>query len=153
LRPDPFLIIVAVLAVALGLLTFRRNEVYRTQVSLWGDTALKCPDSARAQYNLGVALDEAERHTEARDQYLRAVQLDPFYADAHFRLANDLAREARWDEAIAHFEEALLLNPRNAEVHRNLGNALAAAGRVRDAAVQLSEADRLEAASAPPGSP
>ena len=148
-RPDPFLIIVAALAAGLGFTTFHRNQVFKTQVSLWGDTALKRPESARAQYNFGVALDEAGRRTEARDQYLKAVQLDPFGGDAHFRLADDLAGEGRWNEAIAHYDEALLLNPRNPEVHRNLGRVLAAAGRARDAAVQFSEADRLEGARVP----
>jgi tetratricopeptide (TPR) repeat protein len=148
-RPDPFLVIVAALAVGLGFLTSRRNEVYRSEVSLWEDTAMRCPDSARAQYNLGVALDEAARRGEARDQYLKAVQLDPFYTDAHFRLADDLAGEGRVSEAIAHYDEALLLNPGNPEVHRNLGKVLAAAGRSNEAAVQFAEAERLAGAAVP----
>jgi Flp pilus assembly protein TadD len=143
-RVIPYLMIICLVAGGLGVLTFRRNEVYRSQISLWQDTALKRPDSVRARYNLGVAFEEAGRRAEARDQFLVVVRLDPFNADAHFRLANDLAAEGRMVEAIAHFQEAAFLNPRSPDVHRNLGNALAATGRARDAAAQFAEADRLQ---------
>jgi len=41
-----------VLAVVLGGLTIRRNADYRSALSIWTDTAAKCPDNARALYGL-----------------------------------------------------------------------------------------------------
>jgi tetratricopeptide (TPR) repeat protein len=142
-RASNFLVVVAVVAVGLGFMTHRRNDVYRSQVSLWGDTARKCPDNARAQFNLGMAYDDAGRHPEARDQFLKVVSLDPFNSDAHFKLANELAMEGRMGEAIAHFQEAVFLKPESPEIHRNYGNALEAVGRGKEAAAQFAEAGRL----------
>jgi len=144
LQSGPILVVVAVLAVGLGFATHRRNEVYQSEVGLWGDTARKCPDSIRAHFNLGMAYDEAGRRPDGRDEYFKVVLLDPFNADAHFRLADDLAIEGRMGEAIAHFQEAAFLKPANPEIHRNYGNALEAVGRGNEAAAQFAEANRLQ---------
>jgi protein O-mannosyl-transferase len=139
-----FLVAVAVLATGLGCLTSRRNEAYRTQLSLWSDTGIKNPGSSRVRYNLGFALDEAGRHAEARDQYFEALRLDPLYPDAHYMLANDLANEGRLGEAIAHYEEALRIDPDMDSAHFNLAIVLSKTGRTSDAIVQLQETLRLD---------
>jgi len=40
------------------------------------------PTSAKVHYNLGVAYHKAHRLTQAKDEYLRALGLDPTYAVA-----------------------------------------------------------------------
>jgi protein O-GlcNAc transferase len=45
---------------------------------------------------------------------VRAVQLDPDYADAHHNLGNALLLTGRWPEAIRQYQEVLRLQPDDA---------------------------------------
>lgn len=46
-----------------------------------------CLRHAHAQFNLGVLLEDTDRHIEAVQCYLTVVELDPDFAEAHFNLA------------------------------------------------------------------
>jgi hypothetical protein len=65
------------LVVLLGTMTVARNEVYRSEIALWEDTAAKSPHKARVYNNLGYAYYLASRHAEARGAYETALRLDP----------------------------------------------------------------------------
>ncbi len=72
--------------IGLGLFTAERNSVYRSEISLWEDTALKSPGKARVFNNLGYAYFLAGRTGEARKAYLEALRIDP----AHELARNNL---------------------------------------------------------------
>jgi protein O-mannosyl-transferase len=74
------------LVISLGLFTMDRNSVYRSEVSLWEDTAAKSPGKARIHNNLGYAYFLAGRTEEARGAYLEALRIDP----AHELARNNL---------------------------------------------------------------
>ena len=78
--------VAAVLVIALGVLTVSRNAAYRSEVSLWEDTARKSPGKARAWNNLGYAYQQAGRFRDAEAAYLGALRLDPGYALARGNL-------------------------------------------------------------------
>jgi tetratricopeptide (TPR) repeat protein len=67
------------LAAVLGGFTVARNDVYRTEISLWEDTVRKSPRKARAWNNLGYAYQQEHRFREAEASYLRALAIDPEY--------------------------------------------------------------------------
>jgi protein O-mannosyl-transferase len=79
---------VAFLACALIAVTIARNEVYRTEISLWEDTVSKSRNKARAYNNLGYAYSLAGRDDDASNAYREALRLDPDYGKA----ANNLIR-------------------------------------------------------------
>ena len=118
----------AVLAVALGATTIRRNHDYRTELALYTDTAAKRPDNAYARYNLGKALAEAGHLDEAIAHDRAAVRLRPDLVGAHYNLANALTAAGRLPEAVASYEAALRLQPGYAKAHYNLGNLLLSRG-------------------------
>lgn len=62
-------------AATLGAATARRNAVWTGVLALYQDAALKSPDKARVQANLGLGLAEIGRHEEAVACYRRAIQL------------------------------------------------------------------------------
>jgi tetratricopeptide (TPR) repeat protein len=66
-------------AVAAGLvaLTFARNVVWLSPVTLWLDAAEKSPGKPRVHANAGVAYHQIERLDEAIEQYCLALKLDP----------------------------------------------------------------------------
>ena len=65
------------LGVSLVALTFARNLVWQSPVSLWLDAADKSPRKARVLVNLGVAWHGAGQLDAAARQYCRALALDP----------------------------------------------------------------------------
>jgi tetratricopeptide (TPR) repeat protein len=119
-------IVFAALAIGLSALSVRRNKDYHSALAIWSDTVEKCPGSARAHYNLGVALMDLSRLPEAISQYEAALQINPDYANAHNNLGAALAKvPGQLSEAISHYETALRINPNYAIAHYNLGDALA----------------------------
>ena len=61
---------------------------------------------------------------EAVASGIRAVELNPNYAEAHNNLGNALRDQGKLDEAIARYRRAVELKPDYAEAHGNLGKAL-----------------------------
>lgn len=78
----------AVLAITLGVLTLSRNHDYRSEIALWEDAVAKSPAKARVHNNLGYAYKLAGRGSEARSEFLRALELDP----AYYKARNNLLR-------------------------------------------------------------
>ena len=120
-------------AVLLGYLTVKRNEAYRSPLSMWQDTVTKAPSNPSARNNLGYLLTSVGRLTEALEHYREAVRLKPDHAIAHNNLANALADSQRLPEAIEHYEKAVRLKPDYAKAHNNLANSLTKVGRPSEA--------------------
>jgi tetratricopeptide (TPR) repeat protein len=111
----------------------RAIEHYRRSLALE-------PDDARVHYNLGIALQRAERLEEALRSYERAFELAP---DADRRSAvKELSRhlgyvalgEGRGPEAIRLFERAAALYPDDPAVQQELRDARTSVGAFGDAA-------------------
>ena len=98
------------------------------------------PRSARAHYNVAVALDAIGRTADAARAYEAAIGLDPGYSSAHNNLGSLLLAERRTGEARGHFEKAVASNPSNAEAQNNLGAALLASGARPQARAALERA-------------
>ena len=58
---------------------------------------------------------------EAIKAYGKAVELRPFYAEAHVGLGDALAAKGEVDPAVAAYQKGLEYNPMNAKVHVSLG--------------------------------
>ena len=121
------------LAVALGVVTWRRNEVWSSEVALWTDAVAKSPAKARPRHNLGVSLHRVGRRAEAMPFLMDAVRLDPAYAMGHESLGVALGDAGRPVEAEVHFRRAIELDPKLAEPWFNLGTLRFDARRYEEA--------------------
>lgn len=119
----------AAAVIVLAYLSHERNLDYRDNLTIWRDTAIKMPDNKRAENNLGCALMESGRVTQALDHLERAVALDPGFADAHLNLALAQGRLGRLTEALASARRAVELNPDASSAEETLGEVLARLGR------------------------
>jgi tetratricopeptide (TPR) repeat protein len=126
-------IVFLALAAGLGWIARKRNQAYRSELSLWSDTVASCPGNVRARNNLGNALYTAGEIPAALRQYEEALRLQPESPESHLNLANSLVQLNRPAEAIGHCEAVLRLDPDSADAHFNLGNALARLGRMPEA--------------------
>jgi len=62
------------------------------------------PDDALAAFNLGVALEDAQRFDDAAVAYQRAIDADPRAADAHYNLAGVFERLGDRAAALRHLK-------------------------------------------------
>ncbi|HVS53455.1 MAG TPA: tetratricopeptide repeat protein [Opitutaceae bacterium] len=132
------------IAVALGATTFRRNEDYRSAISLWSDAAAKQPANPRAQNNLASVLLDAGQPAAALAPARRALELRPAYPQAHTNLGKALGDLGDAAEAIAHYRAAIALDATLPEAHGNLGTALLRAGATAEAIPEFQAALRLQ---------
>jgi tetratricopeptide (TPR) repeat protein len=126
---------VSLFAVAgsLGFLTWQRNIVYRSELSLWQDTAAKVPDNPRAQNNLGMALLEVGRTSEALARFRKAVALSPSYFEANGNTSAALERLGQFPEALVYINRAVEINPESGPAHEGVVRLLVRLSRWNEA--------------------
>ncbi len=88
---------------------------------------------ARAQLDLGLALEMQERWEDAEHAYRAAIEIDPTFAEALNNLGALLRDQDRSEEAIRTLREAVRVRPGFASAQLNLALALEEAGQVEDA--------------------
>lgn len=104
----------ALLAVALvtyAATTVERNEVFRSDETLFADLLVKVPRSARARYNAAYLAWGRGETVVARSNLEKAIALFPRHYDAWALLGLVAAKEGRFDEARAAARESLRIKP------------------------------------------
>jgi tetratricopeptide (TPR) repeat protein len=127
------LALAAVLLLAGSARTALRNRIWRDDATFAFATAQDAPRSAKAQFNLGVFLEERGNLSGADESYRRAASLAPEWADPPFNRGGVLRRLQRPEEAVEEYRRALALAPGRPRASVNLGVALNQAGRYGEA--------------------
>ena len=96
----------AVVCLALGLLTYRRNEAFATPASFWRDVLDKAP-SARAHLNYGLALAGANDLTGALGHYRESLRMAPNWYYTHINLGVVQSRLGQLDSAALSYDRAV----------------------------------------------
>ncbi len=117
-------VVIAFMLVIWGVLTWNQAHVYQNLETLWQDTVTKNPQCWLAHNNLGSALLQEGRGSEALAHYEKALRLKPDYADAHFNLALVLADMGKPAEAASQFKDGLRVEPDNAKAQKDVGGVL-----------------------------
>lgn len=76
----------AMTALTLGTLTWQRNTIWSSDITLWEDVTHKSPGRARAWNNLGTACIKAGRLEDAIAAYSKAIELLPRYEIPYLNL-------------------------------------------------------------------
>ncbi len=103
------------------------------------------PGFSMAHRMIGLTLTELGRRDEARDAYLKAVEVDPNNATAHNDLGMAAYGEKRYDQAVAFYNRAIQIDDRYVVYHHNLGVALLEQGQTEQAIARLEKAVKLDA--------
>lgn len=101
------------------------------------------PQSVSAWYNLGIAYEMLQRHTEAIEVYRQALRIDPEYGWAWDGLGKAYGDLQRHTEAIDAYRHALRIEPANLSAWHNLGNAYIDLRRFTDAIEAYRQALRI----------
>jgi tetratricopeptide (TPR) repeat protein len=113
----------AVIFLALAGATWARNEVWRTQESLWRDVVKRSPGKARGYQNLGIALFETGDLAGAFACFDKALAIDPEFTEAYINRGTFYAQNGLYDKAIVDFLKSIDIDPLYKEAWNNLGLA------------------------------
>lgn len=128
----------------LQVLTRRTEDLPLLKEALNRHALRKNPHDGWVHYELGNALRDGGRPSEAIAEYRAALRVEPGHAATRNNLGVLLAEQGSLDEAIGQYRQALRAEPDLADAHYNLGNALRAGGRPGEAIAHYREALRLE---------
>lgn len=120
---------------ALG--THRRNEVWRTEETLWRDVTWKSPRNGRGLMNYGLTQMARGDYTGALSNFQAGLAYTPNYSLLHVNLGIAYGGLRRDAEAESHFRRALELAPGDASALFYFGRWLHSRSREREAAAAL----------------
>ena len=120
--------------------THARNEVWRTEITLWRDVTEKSPKNGRGWMNYGVVVMESGDSEKALELFQKALDHSPTYSNVYINLGIVTADLGRHAEAEPHFLHALVLAPNQASAHFFYGRWLRQVGRHAEALHQLDQA-------------
>jgi len=124
-------------------LTYLRNTVWQSEVSLWEDVISKSPRKPRGYTNLGLALEREGRHQQAKENFARATSIDPGHALAYDGLGVVGYKENQLRKALKEFSRAIALEPNISVFRNNRGLTYAALGDFENAIADYLKAIQL----------
>ena len=113
--------------------THVRNEVWRSEESLWHDVTIKSPKDGVGMMNYGIALFARNDFTGALPYLQHADELMPNYYSAAINLGLAYSGLGRDAEAVKQFERAESLAPSAADPYFYYGRWLKGKGRLDEA--------------------
>lgn len=137
-----FLPVCALVLIAFALGTWERNQVWRTDESLWRDVTIKSPNNGRGLMNYGLTLMEKGRYPEALAYFDRALAHNPNYYILEINLAIANGAMGKSNDAERHFQRAIQLAPADASAQYFYARWLAGAQRAAEAIEHLKIAIR-----------
>lgn len=127
----------------LGSILMRRNQADEAITAF--RTAMKLdPHATQVQWQLGRALEMADRKDEAQELYAIAVQHDENDGMAHALYGNLLFEKRDFPEAAQHIAKALQLGVVSASLFMQLGAIYAEAGALNEARTLLNQAIQVD---------
>ena len=80
-------------------------------IKFFQDKVRKYPTSAQCHTGLGKSLKRLHKISEAKDEFRKATEVDPGFADAFYELGAVLEDDKDWQGAATAFEKFLELKP------------------------------------------
>jgi tetratricopeptide (TPR) repeat protein len=146
LRP----VALAVVAVALGVLTHLRNEEYRSRADVWTVAVERMPDSVRARANLAQGLIAADRTAEVIPLVEWAIELSPTDPTALQNLAAAYEQLGEYQAAAEYFRRLTAYYPADGNYWRMYAANLLVLGRWEEAADAYARAGEVNHDAAEP---
>lgn len=120
--------------------TRTRNEVWKTEESLWYDVSIKSPKNGRGLMNYGVIKMGQGDYKEALKYYTKAVELTPRYGTLQTNLGIIKNAMGNSVEAEMHYKKGVEYDPGNPSSHYFYGTYLNGKARYSEAITYLEQA-------------
>jgi Tfp pilus assembly protein PilF len=136
--------ILAVAVVTLSCTAYRRNLVWRNELTLWSDAIVKNPANPRGYNMVGIYFLANERLAEAIYYFKKALAVDGSYAEARSNLGGAYLQTGRIDEGLSELMTTAQANRFDAidsgVLYYNIGKALQLKGLPDQAIENLNKA-------------
>ncbi len=123
-----------------SVLTFLRNRVWDSEITLWEDVLTKSPDKARVHLSLGVAYAADGRFEDALHLFTRVIERTSEPYRAYSNRGAVYVKMGRDDLALKDFNSAIASGPGFLDAYLNRGELFA---RKRDYNSALADFDRV----------
>ncbi len=123
--------------------TIVRNEDWKDEDTLWTVTR-RLSHSPNSYNNLGYVYSKHDQNEEAIQEFLKAIEINPRYADAYNNLGNVYQKMGKLREAEFYYLKADLYNPTIWQPHLNLALVYLDLGELDKAEEQINLAIKLK---------
>ena len=113
------IVVLGLIVMALSARTIIRNRDWKNQDTLWIASARTSPSSPQNHNNLGDLYSRHGDFEKAVEEFKRATELKPNYADAYHNLANTYQQMGKSDEALKNYQKAIKINPNLWQSYQN----------------------------------
>ncbi|MFZ5806407.1 MAG: tetratricopeptide repeat protein [Verrucomicrobiota bacterium] len=127
----------------LCLLTFLRNDDFRSGVSIWRDVTLKQPENKRGWNYLGGMFYQQANLPDAAYCFSRSTDLDPEYAEGLSNYGVVLAQQGFLQEGLEWLRRSEKLRPDRVQTQVNLGLFYFAAKDIQNSKIHYLKALQL----------
>ncbi|MBU0547140.1 MAG: tetratricopeptide repeat protein, partial [Candidatus Omnitrophica bacterium] len=146
--------LLGVIVILLSVLTFRRNIVWRDEISLWNDTISKSPHKARPYNERGNAHAGKGDYAQAIADFNKAIEIDskmhfslknPLHSYSiltrvYYNRANTYQKIGKLDQAISDYNRSIEINSMNPRAYNNRAIIYAMRNEYDQAVLDLSQA-------------
>ncbi|MDD5281221.1 MAG: tetratricopeptide repeat protein [Candidatus Omnitrophica bacterium] len=151
-------VLLSAIVVIFSVLTFRRNIVWKDEISLWNDTIGKSPDKARPYNERGNAYADRGSYAKAIADFNKAVEIDakvPFNiknplhsysirARIYYNRANTYQKMGDFEQALSDYSRSIEINNKNAGSYNNRAIIYAKKNEYDQAVSDLSQAIKID---------
>lgn len=127
-----------VLIVTFSVMTYQRNKVWKSELTLWHDVVKKSPNKARPHVELGAAYGRIGNIDEVIRLNLRAIELDPYRALAYGNAGYGFYQKGELNKALKYYHASFKYQDYLPWIANNMSVAYRKTGRL-DQAVYWSE--------------
>ncbi|MBP9855395.1 MAG: tetratricopeptide repeat protein [Candidatus Omnitrophica bacterium] len=122
-NPNRMMIVLSLIVLILSFLTYQRNKVWLTELTLWSDVKAKSPREVRAYLNSGIAYSEMGKLDAALDEFNKALEINPKNVMTLNNKGIIYMKRHLFDSAILEYDKALNIDPNWEEIWNNRGDA------------------------------
>jgi len=123
-----------------GALFLNRNRDFKDELTLFTREVKTSPESARAWFYYGGALEHRSRYEEAERAMLKALELRPEYSEPYLTLGTIAVRRGDYARGEDCLKKAISFGPLNAKAYTNLGTLYAMTRNYEEALKQFKTA-------------
>jgi tetratricopeptide (TPR) repeat protein len=137
-------IIIISLAVILSFLTYKRNIVWKDEISIWEDVIKKYPNNHIAHGSIGTAYAKINRCDKAIPELLKSIELYPGYAKSINNLATCYLKMGKVKDAVETYKKAIEVDPNYVRAYYNLASLYYLHGNINQSLFYLLLAKEID---------
>lgn len=146
--------LLGIIVIFFSFLTFKRNIIWRDEISLWNDTISKSPDKTRPYNERGNAYAAKGNYAQAIADFNKAIEIDskmhfsvknplhsyPISARIYYNRANVYQKMGNPEQALSDYNRSIEINSINPRAYNNRATIYAMKNEYDQAVLDLSQA-------------